>query len=149
MTKQVAIIGAGQVGSTLGSRLLSAGWSVRYGSRSGHSRKLTDALKRQPGAQGGTVADVVEWAGGGGAGSGAVILAVPGTALATDAACAAIARSLGPFVAGKIVLDATNPLDSEANVLCWERGRSSAELLAECLPGEWVAGGVGNVLDTD
>ena len=141
--KRVAIIGAGRVGSTLGARLLSAGWAVTYGSRHpGSSKKLQKTLHAQPAAAGGGVAEAVEWAGGGG-GSGAVLLTVPGSALASDSACAAFARSLGPFAAGKVVIDATNPLDGEGNELCWSRGRSSAEVLAQCLPGGWVGGWVG------
>lgn len=138
--KRVAIIGAGRVGSTLGERLLAAGWAVQYGSRSGHSRKLTAALGRQEGARGGTVPAAVEWASQGEGGSGAVILAVPGSALASDAACAEFARSLGRFAAGQVVLDATNPLGADASSLVWQRGRSCAEALAECLPGEPGAG---------
>lgn len=132
MPRRCAIIGAGRVGSTLGGRLLAAGWEVKYASRNPtHSHKLRDALKQQPGTSGGGVAEAVEWAGEG----GAVLLAVPGSALGTEAACASFARSLGPVAAGKIVIDATNPLDKEGNELCWERGYSSAEMLQELLPG--------------
>lgn len=127
-----AIIGAGRVGSTLGARLQSAGWEVQYGSRDpAHSRSLKHTLRAQPGASGSRINSAVEWAGV----DGAVLLAVPGSALASESACAAFARSLGPFAAGKIVLDATNPLDTELNELVWERGRSSAEVLQEALPG--------------
>ncbi len=137
--KRAAIIGAGRVGSTLGARLLAAGWAVMYGSRHlGSSKKLQKALHAQPAAAGGGVAEAVEWAGGG-PGRCAVLLTVPGSALASDSACAAFARSLGPFAAGQVVIDATNPLDSEGSELCWARGRSSAEVLAQCLPGEWTA----------
>ncbi|KAL4430937.1 hypothetical protein ABPG75_006193 [Micractinium tetrahymenae] len=133
--RRCAIIGAGRIGTILGARLLSAGWEVRYGSRDpAHSRSLKHALKAQPGASGSRIDDAVEWAGRG----GAVLLAVPGSALASEAACAALARSLGPFAAGKVVVDATNPLDSELNELVWERGRSSAEVLQEALPESFV-----------
>mgnify|MGYP001810952531 CR=1 FL=1 len=136
-----AIVGAGAVGTTLGGRLLEAGWEVRYASRDPqHSRKLRDALRRQPGASGGGIAEAVQWAGGGGA-QGAVLLTVPGSALASDAACAELAAGLGPAAAGATVIDATNPLDRHGNELCWARGRSSAEALQEALPGELVGGG--------
>jgi predicted dinucleotide-binding enzyme len=136
--QRAAIIGAGRVGSTLGARLLAAGWTVMYGSRRpGSSKKLQKTLHAQPAASGGGITEAVEWAGGG-PGAGAVLLTVPGSALATDAACAAFARSLGPSAAGKLVIDATNPLDSEGNELCWSRGRSSAEVLAQCLPESFV-----------
>lgn len=130
--RRCAIIGAGRIGSNLGSRLLAAGWEVQYGSRDpARSHSLKHTLRAQPGASGSSIGGAVEWAGAG----GAVLLAVPGSALASDAACAAFAHSLGPFTAGKVVLDATNPLDSELNELVWERGRSSAEVLQEALPG--------------
>lgn len=105
---------------------------MRYGSREPDcSRSLKHVMHTQRGASGGSINDAVEWAGTG----GAVLLAVPGSALASDAACSSLARLLGPFAAGKIVLDATNPLDRELNGLVWERGRSGAEVLAEVLPG--------------
>jgi len=105
---------------------------VHYGSRDPrHSRKLHKTLKAQPEARGGTFPEAVKWAGEG----GAVLLAVPGSALGSTAASASFARSLGPFAAGKLVIDATNPLDQEGNELCWERGHSTAELLQEALPG--------------
>lgn len=140
--KRAAIIGAGQVGSTLGARLLAAGWAVMYGSRHpGSSKKLHKALHAQPAASGGGIAEAVQWAGVG-AGPSAILLTVPGSALASDAACAALARSLGPSAAGQVVIDATNPLDAEGNELCWSRGHSSAEALAQCLPGEGVEKGL-------
>ena len=117
---------------------LAAGWLVQYGSRRpGHSRKLADALRRQEGAQGGSISAAVEWASHGSSG-GAIILAVPGSALASDAACAEFARSLGPCAGGQVILDATNPLDADSCSLAWQRGRSSAEALAECLPEAFV-----------
>ncbi|KAL4418746.1 hypothetical protein ABPG77_006419 [Micractinium sp. CCAP 211/92] len=91
-------------------------------------------LRAQPGASSSRINSAVEWAGV----DGVVLLAVPGSALASESACAAFARSLGPFAAGKIVLDATNPLDSELNELVWERGRSSAEVLQDALPESFV-----------
>ena len=130
-----AVIGSGRVGSTLGCRLLAAGWEVHFGSRDpAHSRSLKQALRAQPAAQGSSIAEAVGWA-------DQVVLVVPGSALASDAACASFARSLGPHAGGKVFLDATNPLDTEGTELCWERGRSSAEVLQEALPGGWVGAG--------
>ena len=128
---KAAIIGSGRVGRTLGGRLLWTGWEVHCGSREpAHSRSLKHTLRTQPTAQGSSIAEAVGWA-------DQVVLAVPGAALASDAACAAFARCLGPHAAGKVILAATNPLDREGNELCWERGRSSAEALQEALPGGW------------
>lgn len=132
--QRVAVIGPGRVGRTLGSRLLAAGWSVTYGSRHPESsRALKQALREQgdQGAQGAGVAAAV-------AGADCILLTIPGSALASDAACASFARALGPHVAGKVMVDATNPLDAEGSELCWERGRSSAEALQQALPGGWA-----------
>ena len=133
---RAAIIGAGRVGTTLGGRLLAAGWEVRYGSRDpAHSRKLKAVLQEQPAASGSTVSEAVAWVASGSDGGGAILLAVPGSALATRHACASFARSLGLQAEGQVVIDATNPLDGHGNGLVWERGHSWAEALQEELPG--------------
>ena len=80
---KIAVIGAGNIGRTLGSKWAAAGHEVVYGVRS-------------PGAPGtAAVADAV-------AGAEVVVLAVPGGA-AKD-----VLSSLGGALAGKVVIDATN-----------------------------------------
>jgi 8-hydroxy-5-deazaflavin:NADPH oxidoreductase len=80
---KIAVIGAGNIGRTLGGKWAEAGHEVVYGVRS-------------PGAPGTAgVADAV-------GGAEVVLLAVPGAA-AKD-----VLASLGATLAGKVVIDATN-----------------------------------------
>ena len=82
---KIAVIGAGNIGGTLGGKWAAAGHEVVYGIRS-------------PGAPGtAAVADSV-------AGAEVVVLAVPGGA-AKD-----VLASLGDALAGKVVIDATNDI---------------------------------------
>jgi NADPH-dependent F420 reductase len=94
---RIAIIGAGNVGSALAAATVAAGHDVAV--------TATDPEK---------AADVAARAGARGAASNAeavadaevVVLAVPGNAV-TD-----VARELAPELAGKVVVDATNPLNA-------------------------------------
>ena len=80
---KIAVIGAGNIGRTLGGKWAAAGHEVVYGVRS-------------PGASGtATIAEAV-------AGAEVVVLAVPGGA-AKD-----VLATLGRALAGKVVIDATN-----------------------------------------
>jgi 8-hydroxy-5-deazaflavin:NADPH oxidoreductase len=80
---RIAVIGAGNIGRTLGGAWADSGHAVTYGLRS-------------PGAPGTTaIADAV-------AGAEVVLLAVPGKAAGE------LIVSLGQTLAGKVVIDATN-----------------------------------------
>jgi predicted dinucleotide-binding enzyme len=80
---KIAVVGAGNIGGTLGARWAEAGHEVVYGVRS-------------PGAPGtAPVADAVD-------GADVVVLAVPG------GAAKGVVADLGPRLAGKVVVDATN-----------------------------------------
>jgi hypothetical protein len=82
---KIAVIGAGNIGRTLGGKWETAGHKVVYGVRS-------------PGSPGtAAVADAVD-------GAEVVLLAVPGAA-AKD-----VLASLGAALAGKVVIDATNDI---------------------------------------
>lgn len=82
---EIAVIGAGNIGRTLGGKWAAAGHEVIYGVRS-------------PGAPGtASVADAI-------AGAEVVVLAVPGAA-AKD-----VVASLGGALAGRVVIDATNDI---------------------------------------
>ena len=82
---RIAVIGAGNIGRTLGGKWAAAGHQVVYGVRS-------------PGAPGtASVADAV-------AAAEVVVLAVPGAA-AKD-----VLATLGAALAGKVVIDATNDI---------------------------------------
>jgi predicted dinucleotide-binding enzyme len=94
MSTRIAVIGTGNVGGNLGARLSNAGFPVRFGVR---DDKDTPALlaKCAKDAQAVSPAAAAEWA-------EVVFLAVPAPAAAE------LARSLP--LAGKVVVDATNPL---------------------------------------
>jgi hypothetical protein len=87
---EIAIIGTGFIGTTLGRALSNAGHHVSFG-----SRHPDDEDVGVPGAGVGSIGDALS-------GSDAVILAVPGSAVAD------LAASNGTDLAGKLVIDATN-----------------------------------------
>jgi 8-hydroxy-5-deazaflavin:NADPH oxidoreductase len=88
---KIAVIGAGNIGSTLGGKWSDAGHEVVYGVRS-------------PGKPG--TASIPDAA----AGAGVVVLAVPGGA-ARD-----VIASLGSALAGKVVVDATNDVQGSGKL---------------------------------
>jgi predicted dinucleotide-binding enzyme len=104
---KIAIIGAGNVGKTLGTALRSKGHTVVYGSRNPANR--TESNVR-------SVADAL-------VGADAVILATPWTA--TEALVVQHADAL----AGKIVIDATNPIHPSLARLAIASNSSGVELL--------------------
>jgi len=88
----IAIIGAGNIGRTLGLAWLKAGHTVTFGVREPADPKLDDL---RPTAPVHTVAEAL-------AGADVVVLAVPGGAVAQFAA------EHGAALAGKVVVDTTN-----------------------------------------
>jgi len=95
---RIGVIGSASVGQTLASGLKQHGYDVRIGSRT--PAKLAE-FSHKSGVQTGTFADVAAWA-------EAVVLAVKG-AVAAEALAAAGAANL----AGKLVIDTTNPIATE------------------------------------
>jgi len=94
---RIAILGTGPVGAALGARLAAAGHSVVFGSRDPGGEKAQALLARIPGAEAAEPAAAA-------AGAEVAILALPWDAV--EAALPPLARAL----AGKPLLDATNPL---------------------------------------
>jgi NADPH-dependent F420 reductase len=93
--QNVAIIGKGHVGSSLGIRLTKAGYHIKFGVREGSSAE--EVLAKCNGkAEAVSVKDAAQWA-------DLVILAVPASA-AVD-----VVKSFGD-VKGKILVDCTNPI---------------------------------------
>lgn len=115
---KIAIIGAGNVGRALGARWAANGHTVIYGVRDTASPKLADIDRSkfavQPSAQAAAGADVV-------------LLATPwgGTKAAIE--------SCGGF-AGKVVLDATNPLLPMLAGLDHAEGKSGGQRVQEWAP---------------
>ena len=95
--KKVAVLGSGQVGETLGNGFLQHGFAVMRASR--EAAKLESWKKAAKGdAQIGTFADAATW-------GDIIVLAVKGTAAEAVLDQAGIAN-----LAGKLVIDATNPI---------------------------------------
>ena len=88
---RIALIGAGNIGRTLGGKWTAAGHDVVYG------------VRRPSEAGTATVADAV-------AGAEVVVLAVPG------AAAKELIGSLGGDLAGKVVVDATNDVQGSGKL---------------------------------
>lgn len=92
----IAILGAGNVGGALGPAWARRGHTVSYGVPNPSDAKYSEVLAATPGARMATVPDAVQSA-------EAIVLAVP-----FDAAPTALASAGN--LAGRIVIDATNPL---------------------------------------
>ena len=96
--KRFGVLGSGQVGQVLAAGLLRHGYEARIGSRS--PDKLA-GFRKETGIETGDFASVASWAGG-------LVLAVAGRH-AEEALRLAGADAL----AGKLVIDATNPISEE------------------------------------
>ena len=109
---EIAVIGTGNVGRALARSLTGAGHSVTFAARDHEkTRKTAGELGAKAAVspkEAISSADVV-------------VLAVPYGALEP------LAQSIGKAAAGKVVIDVTNPMNSEG-------GRSAAEQLAALLP---------------
>ena len=120
---KIAIIGTGNVGRALGTSFAGAGHQVVL---SGHEAAKTAEVASAIGAlAAGSAADAVGAA-------DIVVIAVPYTAVPS------VAAEIAPFVAGKVVIDATNTLKPDYSGLATGDGPSGAELLAAVLPGARV-----------
>jgi 8-hydroxy-5-deazaflavin:NADPH oxidoreductase len=95
---RIGVIGSGQVGQTLSLGLAKHGHETRIGSRS--PGKLAQ-FSSTSGIQAGTFAEVAAWA-------EAVVLSVKG-----NAAEAAVREAGAANLAGKLVIDTTNPIANE------------------------------------
>jgi predicted dinucleotide-binding enzyme len=94
----IAILGAGRIGGTLGKKWATAGHNVRFGVRDPYKpevQELIKKLKRQASAS--NLADAIVF-------GEVVVFAIPGSAM--DETIAAHAAALD----GKIVIDATNKM---------------------------------------
>ena len=120
---KIAVIGTGNVGSALGGSLARAGHDVTFA-----ARDAAKAARIAEAAGGRSVQDPATAA----AGADVVVLAVPFTTIP------AIADELAPVVAGKVVIDPTNPLTPDYSGLSTAGGPSGAERLAALLPGAHV-----------
>jgi 8-hydroxy-5-deazaflavin:NADPH oxidoreductase len=121
---KIAIIGTGNVGSALAGSFIRAGHQVTLASR--------DAEKaREKAASIGATASADPRSAA--AGAELVVLAVP------YGAAAEVADEIAPVTAGKVVVDATNPLTPDYSDLATAGGLSGAQRIAGRLPGAHVA----------
>lgn len=118
----IAIIGAGNVGSALARSLTAAGHSVTVTATKEESARQ---VAEETGAR--AVLDNREAVGG----AEVVVLAVPGDALDD------LAEELGGAVDGKVVVDATNRMDMEDPSVTMD-GTSNAEQVQAALPNARV-----------
>lgn len=93
--KKIGILGSGSVAQTLGIGFLNHGYEVMLGTRD--ATKLSAWAKANPLGKVGSTEEAVRFA-------GIIILAVKGSV------AEALVRSLATQLAGKIVIDATNPI---------------------------------------
>ena len=121
----IAIIGTGDVGGALGPEFAAQGHTIVYGSRNPQRDKVTELVQRTgDGASATTPAEAA-------AAADIVVLAVPG--LMVDE----ITRGLGDL-AGKIIIDPTNPLERRMNRLEHAVDTSNAEIIQAAAPGAYV-----------
>jgi 8-hydroxy-5-deazaflavin:NADPH oxidoreductase len=125
LTMQVTVIGAGNMGRGIGHRLVAGGNDVTIVDRDPEEAgRLAEELRAA--AQGGAT---VEAEGPGAELRGEVVIVAvyyPGSL--------ELARELGERLAGKVVVDISNPLNQTFDGLATEPGTSAAEELAAALP---------------
>jgi predicted dinucleotide-binding enzyme len=119
----IAIIGTGNVGGAIGTAAVKAGYDVVFAARD--DEKTRAAADAAGAGMASSLRDAV-------AQSDIVVLAVPYGALAD------VAAEIAPVVAGKIVVDPTNPLKADYSGLATAADTSGAEELAALLPGAKV-----------
>lgn len=120
LVMEIAVIGTGNVGSALGSSFSKAGNDVVFAARD--ARKARQVASSVGAASAATAIDAL-------AGADVVVLALP------FAAAESVAAEIASAAAGKIVIDATNPLKPDYSGLATGDGPSGAERLAKLLPG--------------
>ena len=127
---RIAVLGTGGVGTTLASALVATGHEVRMGSRTaGNEKAVAWVAATGAGASEGTFADAASW--------GELVVNATGGLVSVGALTAAGAENL----AGKVVLDVSNPLDFSEGFppkVVQPDGRSLGELLQATFPGAHV-----------
>ena len=128
--QRVGVIGSGAVGQTLAAGFASRGHDVMLGSRDPEKDEVRAWLDGAgDGASAGTFADTAEH-------GELLVLATLGVGTLSAVELAGPER-----FAGKVVIDATNPLDFSGGFpprLAWEDGRSLGESVQATIPGAKV-----------
>jgi predicted dinucleotide-binding enzyme len=127
---RVGVLGTGDVGKALGKGFIALGHEVKMGSRSAtHEKALAWTKESGPKASAGTFADAASF-------GEVVVLATLGVAYEE------VLKSAGPEkLRGKLVIDATNPLDFSGGMppkLAIVGNDSAGERVQKLLPGARV-----------
>lgn len=131
---KVAIIGAGNVGKALASSITRAGHDVTIAARNAdHAQAAADAVGAQPAR---SSLDAVEQA-------DVVVLAVPFASAAGE-----LASEIKDRVAGKTIIDVTNPLKPDYSGLATDQ-ISAAEEIQERLPDAKVVKAFNTIFATN
>jgi NADPH-dependent F420 reductase len=113
---KIAIIGTGNVGVALGTSFTRAGHEVTYAAQdASKTRKIAGEVGAHAASSASNAASAAD----------VIVLAVPYTA------AAGVAREISGVTAGKVVIDATNPLKADYSGLSTEGGPSGAERIAD------------------
>ncbi len=125
----VTIIGAGNMGRGIGTRLVSGGHNVTYMDR---KPEKAQALAQQVSSKARKGAKVTGLALGTPIKDEIVVLAIP------YGATSEVIENLGKNIDGKIIVDITNPLNASYSGLAVAPGTSAAEEIAKKLPADTV-----------
>jgi 8-hydroxy-5-deazaflavin:NADPH oxidoreductase len=128
---QIAIIGTGNVGLALAGSFIKAGHGVTLAARDADK---TRQIASRVGASAAATAKEAA------AAADVVVIAIPYGEVES------VAKSIASVTAGKVVIDATNPLKADFSGLATEGGPSGAERLAKLLPDAAVAKAFNTVL---
>jgi NADPH-dependent F420 reductase len=120
---KIAVIGTGNVGKALGGSFARAGHDVTFAAR---DEDKTREVAAELGAGAAPTPEAAART------ADVIVLAVP------YAAIAGVATEIAPVTRDKVVIDVTNPLNSDYSGLATEGGPSAAERLAEPLVGAHV-----------
>src|SRR5580658_2683199 len=120
----IGIIGAGNVGGTLGARWAGNGHTVAFGVRDPNSTASRELLQKAGSGTATTMADAAKSA-------GVLLLSTPWVAARQ------VIESLGDL-SGKIVIDAVNPLLPDLSGLAFGTTTSAAEQVAQWASGARV-----------
>jgi len=126
--KVVAILGNGTVGTALAKGFAGLGYEVIFGTREVEGAKTRAALRAVPGSHAASFAEAS-------AAAGIAVLAVPWSGME------AVIFTAGPDnLAGKVVIDPSNPLDFSGEVPAMALGSSDSagELVQRLLPRSQV-----------
>ena len=127
---RIAVLGTGVVGAALGTRLVQTGHEVRMGSRTaGNAKAVAWAAAAGAAASEGTFEDAAAF--------GEVVVNATGGLVSVDALTSAGAGNL----AGKVLLDVSNPLDFSGGfppTVVQTDGRSLGEHIQEAFPDAHV-----------